>query len=91
MERQTVLDTLLGLFDGTDERLDSELYENIKLLLEKKSVTAESDLNDHIPRVLKFIEEELALQKEISEKTEDDRQSDFDALNKLFINVLTHD
>ena len=58
--------------------METELYDTIRLLLE----------NDHIPRILKFIEEELAFQKEMAEKTEDDRQSDFDSLNKLFVSEV---
>jgi hypothetical protein len=45
-------------------------------------------MNDHIPKILKFIEEELTLQKEIAEKIEDDRHSDFDSLNKLFVSEV---
>ena len=83
-----LFDTLLKLFDGTDVSLDTELYDTIRLLLDKKAVTSEGEMNAHIPRILKFIEEELAFQKEMAEKTEDDRQSDFDSLNKLFVNEV---
>lgn len=83
-----LFDTLLKLFDGTDVSLDTELYDTIRLLLEKKAVTSEGEMNDHIPKILKFIEEELTLQKEIAEKIEDDRHSDFDSLNKLFVSEV---
>ena len=68
--------------------METELYDTIRLLLEKKAATSEGEMNDHIPRILKFIEEELAFQKEMAEKTEDDRQSDFASLNKLFVNEV---
>ena len=83
-----LFDTLLKLFDGTDVSLDTELYDSIKLRIEKNADTSEGEMNDHIPRILKFIEEGLAFQKEMAEKTEDDRQSDFASLNKLFVNEV---
>ena len=77
-------DDLLSLFDGTDSDLTGNLLEEINRLVEIKVETEESELNDHIPMIKSFIESELAKQREIAEKIDDDRIKDYSELNELF-------
>ncbi|MBQ6230768.1 MAG: nucleotidyltransferase domain-containing protein [Eubacterium sp.] len=79
---------LLVLFDGTDEELDDKLLRAINLLLEKKAVTVEGELNDHIPEVIGFIENELPKQKAVSDNTSDDRKRDYSRLNEVFFDLV---
>ena len=81
-------DDLLRLFDGTDSDLTGKLLEEINRLVEIKVETEESELNAHIPMIKSFIESELAKQREIAEKIEDDRIKDFSELNELFRNLV---
>ena len=66
----------------TDQETKNMIWRRGDTMFYKKGVT------DPDYCVLKFIEEELALQKEIAEKIEDDRHSDFDSLNKLFVSEV---
>jgi len=75
---------LLQLFDGTDPNLSDRLLTEINSLVEKKVLTEEGELNDHIPIIDAFIKQELALQHDIADKIEDDRIKDFTDLNTCF-------
>ena len=79
---------LLTLFDGTQNGLDDELFRAIELLLERKAVTEESELNEHIPEIIDFIKTEIPKQKEISDTIPDDRKKDYSDLNEAFYNQL---
>ena len=68
--------------------LPHELRQGIDELLEMKKVTQESDLNPQIPVIQEFIARELIKQKELADKTVDDHNKDWTALNKLFYNVI---
>lgn len=76
--------TLLQLFDGSDKDLSGDLLTAINSLVEKKVLTVEGELNDHIPIIDTFIKQELLLQHDISDKLEDDRIKDFADLNTCF-------
>ena len=65
-----------------------ELRQGIDELLEIKKVTQESDLNPQIPVIQDFIASELVKQKELADSSEDDRNMDWTALNKLFYDVI---
>ena len=54
----------------------------------KKIITKEKDLNDHIPMIRKFIEDEIERQNIIGSEIHDDRKSDISDLNKLFQTIL---
>ena len=79
---------LLTLFDGTQEELNDELLKAIELLLKRKTVTVEGELNEHIPEIIDFIKRELPRQKEISDAMADDREKDYSRINELFFDVL---
>ena len=68
--------------------MPDELRKGINELLEIKKVTQESDLNPQIPVIQEFIASELIKQKELADKTADDHNKDWTALNKLFYNVI---
>ena len=50
--------------------------------------TTEGEKMPHLPRILAFIREETARQKEIAEKLIDDRNGDFTALNEVFREMI---
>lgn len=81
-------DELLKLFDESDENLPKELLDEINKLVEKKIITKEKDLNDHIPMIRKFIEDEIERQNIIGSEIPDDRKSDISDLNSLFQTIL---
>ena len=81
-------DELLKLFDESDENLPIELLEKINKLVEKKIITKEKDLNDHILMIRKFIEDEIERQNIIGSEIPDDRKSDISELNELFQTIL---
>ena len=80
--------TLLTLFDGSDPDLNSDLFDSIQDLLEKKAVTEEKDLNPQIPVILDFIKTECIRQNKIAEGVKSDHKQDISALNKCFQKVL---
>lgn len=79
---------LLKLFDEPDEALPKELYEEIQILLEKKTQAKEKELSPHLPLVRDFIEAECERQKQISDAAPDDHRYDFDDLNECFRSIL---
>lgn len=81
-------DELLKLFDGHDSDLSDELLTAINSLVEKKVVTKESDLNDHIPQVIHFIKEELDRRQNCIGKTEQEENKDYSDLNSVFREIL---
>ena len=76
--------TLLGLFDGSDDHLNAELFDAVQTLLERKSVTEEKELNPQMPVIIDFICSECARQKTISESLPDDHKRDFTEINNAF-------
>ena len=79
---------LLSLFDEPEEELSLELFKEVGILLEKKSVTEEKDLNPQIPVIIDFIQTECARQKALSDAMHDDHKRDYAPLNKVFQEVL---
>jgi hypothetical protein len=79
---------LLKLFDGSDRDLSEELLTEINRLVEKKVVTEEKELNDHIPMIRSFIETELLRQHDNADMAEDDRIKDFTEINALFRSLI---
>jgi hypothetical protein len=60
----------------------------IDSLVEKKVVTKESDINDHIPQVIHFIMEELDRRQNCIGKTEQEENKDYSDLNSVFREIL---
>ena len=75
---------LLGLFDGSDPDLNTELYDAIQILLERKAVTEEKTMNPHMPVIRDFILSESVRQKEISDALPDDHKKDYAEINHAF-------
>lgn len=62
----------------------AELRNGIVELLEKKKSTDEKELYEQIPIIIEFISSELQKQKELVDRMKDDRNSNWDALNRIF-------
>ena len=75
-----------------DELLEMELEPALRRavdgLLEKKKVTTERELYPQIPEILDFIREELEKQKAIQNAMPDDRNPDWSALDRLFVDMI---
>ena len=80
--------TLLGLFDGSDPVLSSELFGEIQVLLERKAVTDEKTLNPQMPLIIDFIRGECSRQKILAETLPDDHKRDFTEINQAFRRAL---
>ena len=81
-------ETLLTLFDRPEAGLPAELYPAIRELMDRKAVTQEKDLNPQMPEIIRFIREECARQKQISDAARDDHQHDYGELNEAFRELL---
>lgn len=68
--------------------LPKELADEIQTMLEVKAKSDEKDLNPRMPVIHKYIEEEIMRYEQISKEIEDDRVSDWSALNQIFIELL---
>ena len=68
--------------------LPLELRSAIDELFEIKEKTTEKEENPQLPVIKEFIETEVARQKEIADKLEDDHNHDWTALNELFREVV---
>ncbi len=79
---------LLKLFQVADEGFPANLSGEIQLLLERKAVSEEKDLNPHMPAILDFIRNECIRQKRISEEAPDDHHRDLEPLNCVFRQTL---
>lgn len=66
-----------------------ELKNAITELLEKKKVTDEQDLNAHMPVIIEFISSEISNQKILVDKMIDDRNSDWEVLNRIFFDLVS--
>ena len=75
-----------------DDLLKMDLQEDIRRaideLLEIKKRTTEEEEKSQIPVIRKFIETELARQKEIADNMVDDHNKDWTLLNNLFEEIL---
>ena len=79
---------LLQLFDGIDADLNEELLSAVRVLLSRKAVTEEKDLNPQLPVIIDFIRAECRRQKEISDAAADDHKKDLTTLNECFRHAL---
>lgn len=68
--------------------LDRELRKEIEELVEKKKRTLEGKTNPPIPRIQRFIEEELKVWKERAEKVAEERKEDWEGLNRVFLRLM---
>ena len=68
--------------------IEPELRAAIEDLLERKKVTTEGESNPQIPTIQTFIRDELQRQKAISNALPDDRNTDWSALNKCFLQII---
>lgn len=68
--------------------MSSELRDAIDELLEIKKHTTEKDENPQMPVIRDFIESEVARQKVIADELADDHNKNWDALNKIFSEVI---
>ena len=75
---------LLEQFQNPEGGLSDALLDQIQILLERKAITEEKDLNPHMPMVLDFIREECIRQKTISAEMPDDHIHDLEPLNRVF-------
>lgn len=80
--------------DGMPQRvlnmeLPKELYDSIRELLEVKKNTDEKELSPHMPVIIEFIRSELERQKQIVDTMEDDRRTEWETLNEIFLDVLS--
>ncbi|MDE6054968.1 MAG: nucleotidyltransferase domain-containing protein, partial [Lachnospiraceae bacterium] len=58
-------------------------------LLETKKQMAESEKNRRIDHLNTYIETQLAYYKNTIDAMDDDRTSDWDALNKIFLDMIS--
>ena len=63
--------------------------EAIDRLLEVKKRTTEAEQLPHIPEIQSFIRDELPRQKAIGAAMPDDRNRDWTALNRFFMEIVT--
>ena len=68
--------------------IEPELRTAIEDLLERKKVTTEGEHNPQIPAIQAFIQDELQRQKAISNALPDDRNTDWSALNRCFVQII---
>lgn len=77
------------LFDDLMKQdMPETLRNSIGELLERKKKSGEAEVNAQIPVIREYIAEEIARQKEYLEKTPDDRNPDWDKLNRCFRDIL---
>ena len=70
------------------DQLPRELSDAINGLLDIKKQIAEKDLRPRIPVINAFIEEELQAQQEMLAALPDDRNQEYDALNRVFQEIV---
>ena len=74
--------------DLLKQNLPKELSEEIKEMLAIKLKSDEKDMNPKMPVIQKYIEDEIVRYEQISKNMEDDRNPDWEVLNKAFLKVL---
>lgn len=74
--------------DLLKQNLPKELSEEIKEMLAIKLKSDEKDMNPKMPVIQKYIEDEIVRYEQISKNMEDDRNPDWEVLNKTFLKVL---
>lgn len=75
-----------------DELRNSVLEEDLRSVVEdlrqKKMKMSEGDKAPRIDRLNEYIEEKLAYYKKLADSMEDDRKTDWDKLNSIFIRII---
>ncbi|MDE6208250.1 MAG: nucleotidyltransferase domain-containing protein [Lachnospiraceae bacterium] len=74
--------------DLLKQNLPKELSEEIEEMLAIKLKSDEKDMNPKMPVIQKYIEDEIVRYEQISKNMEDDRNPDWEVLNKTFLKVL---
>lgn len=74
--------------DLLKQNLPKELSEEIDEMLAIKLKSDEKDMNPKMPVIQKYIEDEIVRYEQISKNMEDDRNPDWEVLNKTFLKVL---
>lgn len=74
--------------DLLKQNLPKELSEEIEEMLAIKAKSDEKDMNPKMPVIQKYIEDEIVRYEQISKNMEDDRNPDWEVLNKAFLKVL---
>jgi len=74
--------------DLLKQELSEELNNEIEKMLFIKSHSGEMDLNPKLPVIHKYIKDEIEKYKQISKSMADDRITDWEPLNRVFLNVL---
>ncbi len=69
--------------------MDPALRTAIEELLEIKKHTTEKDENSQMPVIREFIESEITKQKAIADEIPDDHNKDWEALNRLFAEIIS--
>ncbi len=68
--------------------MSAELRAAINELLELKRATDEGSLNPQLPVIQNFIRTELIHQKQLADTMPDDHKKDWDALNRVFREII---
>lgn len=66
------------------QKLDEGLYNEIMKMLEIKAQSDEKALNSRMPLIHQYIEDEIAKYAVLSQSAKDDRNADWDVLNRIF-------
>lgn len=74
--------------DLLKQNLPKELSEEIEEMLAIKIKSDEKDMNPKMPAIQKYIEDEIVKYEQISKNMEDDRNPDWEVLDKAFLRVL---
>lgn len=74
----------VGFEELLGQRLDEGLYDEIMRMLEIKAQSDEKTLNSRLPRIQKYIEDEIAKYAVLSRSAKDDRNTDWNVLNRIF-------
>lgn len=77
--------------DLVKEALEDDMRPAVEDLLRKKMQMAEQEKGRRVDSVNEYIVRELAHFKETADSMEDDRNGDWDALNRLFMDCIGFD
>lgn len=77
--------------DLVEEALEDDMRPAVENLLRKKMQMAEQEKGRRVDSVNEYIVRELAHFKEMTDSMEDDRNEDWDALNRLFMDCIGFD
>lgn len=78
----------VSFYDLLKQDLPETLLAEIESMLARKAKSAEKDLNPKLPAIQMYIENEIVRYGQISKNMADDRTSDWEALNVVFLKSL---